>query len=415
MSTAQAEKIANEPDCPRQSDAGCYREQKMKKVLIITTISGFLSQFEMNDVDILKDLGCEIHYASNFCNPVYESDQGELREKGIKLYQIDIEKTPLHLACNIKAFFQICKIIRTEQIELLHCHNPIGGVLGRLAAFVCRRQKVRVIYTAHGFHFYQGAPWMNWLLFFPVEALLARITDCLITINKEDYKRASTLHLRKKKGLRVQIPGVGVRTDRFRKGPDSRKAMREKLGIGEEIFYILSVGELNRNKNHEVILRAIAKIGNPKIHYGICGKGELAEYLGRLAEELGIGSQFTLFGFRRDIPNMLQCADCFAFPSKREGLGIAAIEAMAGGIPLITSDCRGTREYMKDGVTGYVCKDKGAGGYAEAILRMMENVEDRRQMGRACVERARKFDLSETDKIMRKVYRRMIEKEPEAE
>lgn len=387
----------------------------MKKVLIITTISGFLSQFEMNDVDILKDLGCELHYASNFNNPVYESDQGELRKKGIKLYQIEIEKTPVHLAHNIKAFFQICNIIRKERIELLHCHNPIGGVLGRLAALFCRGQNVRVIYTAHGFHFYKGALWVNWLLFFPAEALLARVTDCLITINKEDYKRASFFRLRKKKSLRVQIPGVGVRTEKFRKEPDRRKIMRDRLGIGEEVFYILSVGELNRNKNHEVILRAIAKIGNPLIHYGICGKGKRAEYLRRLAEELGIESQFTLFGFRRDIPDMLQCADCFAFPSKREGLGIAAIEAMAGGIPLITSDCRGTREYMEDGVTGYVCRGGSVEEYAEAITRMMENPEDRKRMGLVCTERARRFDLAETDRIMRKVYRKMTEEKLLAE
>lgn len=191
--------------------------------------------------------------------------------------------------------------------------------------------------------------------------------------------------------------------------------MRDRLGIGEEVFYILSVGELNRNKNHEVILYAIAKTGNPRIHYGVCGKGERAEYLGRLAEELGIGSQFTLFGFRRDIPDMLQCADCFAFPSKREGLGIAAIEAMAGGIPLITSDCRGTREYMEDGVTGYVCRSGSAEEYAEAITRMMENPEDRKRMGLACTERAKRFDLSETDRIMRKIYRKMTEEEVLAE
>lgn len=380
----------------------------MKKVLIVTTISGFLAQFEMNDVGILKDLGCELHYASNFRNPVYESDQEELKQKGIRLYQIDIEKSPIHLAHNIKAFYQICRVIKTEQIELLHCHNPLGGVLGRLAAFVCRRQKVRVIYTAHGFHFYKGAPFLNWLFYFPVEALLARITDCLITINKEDYKRTSSFCL-KKNGMRVQIPGVGVCTERFRKGPEVRKQMRDRLGIGEEVFYILSVGELNKNKNHEVILRAIAKLDNPKIHFGICGKGEREEYLGRLAEELGIDSQFTMFGFRRDIPDMLQCADCFAFPSRREGLGIAAIEAMAGGIPLITSDCRGTREYMEDGVTGYVCAEGSVEEYAQAISRMMEDAGGRKRMGRTCMERAGKFDLSETDRIMRKVYGKMTE------
>ena len=390
----------------------------MKKVLIITTISGFLSQFEMNDAKILMDMGCELCYASNFHNPVYESDKEELRRRGIKLYQIDIEKSPVHPVRNLKAFLQICKIIRSEQIELLHCHNPMGGVLGRLAAAVCRRQAAKVIYTAHGFHFYKGAPWMNWLFFYPAEVLLARVTDCLITINREDYEMSSSFRLRKKKSMRVQIPGVGVCTEQFRKEPGCRGAMRQRLGIGEDVFYILSVGELNRNKNHEVILRAMAELGNPKIHYGICGRGERAEYLGRLAEELGIGGQFTLFGFRKDLPDMLQCADCFVFPSRREGLGIAAIEAMAGGIPLITSDCRGTREYMTDGVTGYVCAGGTAEEYAKAISLMSEDAEGRRRMGRACMERAKKFDLLETDRIMRKVYRRMTGREcvhPDAE
>lgn len=379
-----------------------------KKVLIITTISGFLTQFEMNDVEILEGLGCELYYASNFRHPVYETDQGELKQRGIKVYETEIEKSPIHLAHNIKAFFQICQIIRTERIGFVHCHNPMGGVLGRLAAFFCGRRKVRVVYTAHGFHFYKGAPFVNWLLFYPVEALLARMTDCLVTINREDEERALTFRLRGGEGTRARIPGVGVRTGKFRKSPEVRKRMRRKLGIGEGVFYLLSVGELNKNKNHEVVLRAIAKLGNPAVHYGICGKGERAGYLRRLAEELGIGSQLTLFGFRRDIPDMLQCADCFVFPSKREGLGIAAIEAMAGGIPLITSDCRGTREYMEDGVTGYVCPSGSVEEYAEAITRMMGDAEGRKRMGMVCMERAARFDLSETDRIMRRVYRSMI-------
>ncbi len=401
-------RIAKEPDSLGLQ--GCQREPGMKKVLIVTTISGFLAQFEMNDVGILKNLGCELHYASNFRNPVYESDQEELKQQGIKLYQIDIEKSPIHLAHNIKAFYQICKVIREEGIELLHCHNPLGGVLGRLAAFFCGSGKVSVIYTAHGFHFYNGAPLVNWLFYFPAEAMLARFTDCLITINEEDYKRTAAFRL-KGKQMRVQIPGVGVRTEKFRKEPKTRQRMRRSLGIGEDIFYILSVGEVNKNKNHEVILRALAKLGNPKIHYGICGKGKRADYLNRLAEELGIGSQFKMYGFRRDIPDMLQCADCFAFPSKREGLGIAAIEAMAGGIPLITSDCRGTREYMEDGVTGYICRKGSVEEYARAISKMWEDAEGRKRMGMACRERAGKFDLSETDRIMKKVYRRMADSE----
>lgn len=378
----------------------------MKRVLILTTISGFLTQFEMNDVSILEDLRHKLYYASNFHHPVYRFDKKQLAEKGIRLFQVDIEKSPLHIIKNCKAFFQLCRLIKSEQIQLLHCHNPMGGVLGRLAALFCYRQKLQVIYTAHGFHFYHGAPLFHWLCYYPVEAALARLTDCLITINEEDYGRTAAFTL-KKNGKAVRIPGVGVDTEKFRVRIGTRTQVRRLLGIGEDIFYILSVGEINKNKNHEVVLRAIARMKNPKIHYGICGRGAREAYLLKLAKALGIERQFTLFGFRNDIPEMLQCADCFAFPSKREGLGIAAIEAMAAGIPLITSSCRGTREYMEEGVTGYICAGNRAEEYERGICRMMQDEPLRRRMGANCVERAKRFDLSATDRIMRQVYRQM--------
>lgn len=378
----------------------------MKRVLILTTISGFLTQFEMNDVSILKELGLEICYASNFRNPVYHTDKQVLEQKGIRLFQIEIEKSPLHILRNCRAFLQIGRLIRTEQIELVHCHNPMGGVLGRLAAFFYHKKNIKIIYTAHGFHFYKGAPAKNWLFYYPVEVLLARMTDCLITINTEDERRAKTFSLRKN-GFTVQIPGVGVKTEQFRKTAGRREQVRKELGIREEEFFILSVGELNQNKNHEVILRAVAELKDSRIKYGICGKGGREKRLRKLAKKLGIEKQVTLFGFRNDIPRILQSADCFAFPSKREGLGIAAIEAMAGGIPLITSDCRGTREYMEDGVTGYMCKDNQTKTYAQAIRQMKEDKALRAEMGKNCREKAKHFDLSRTDRIMRKVYRKL--------
>lgn len=382
----------------------------MKKVLILTTISGFLTQFEMNDVQILKEMGYEIHYATNFRHPVYDIDQDKLLEEGIRLYPIDIEKSPIHIVRNIRAFRQLCRIIREENISLIHCHNPIGGVLGRMVALACGRKKLKVIYTAHGFHFYKGAPFLSWLIYYPVEALLASITDCLITINREDYECAKHFPFSKRR-LTIQIPGVGVKTERFSKDCKSRDEMRSRLKIRTDDFYILSVGEINRNKNHEVILKAIAMLQDSRIHYGICGKGEQDAELLKLAEKLGISEQFTLFGFRNDIPDMLQCADCFAFPSKREGLGIAAIEAMAGGIPLITSDCRGTREYMVNGFTGFICFQNSPSEYAKAIKRLMTDQKLRRQISFVCREMAAQFDLSETDKIMRKVYAKMTVKD----
>lgn len=393
----------------------------MKKILIITTIGGFLPQFEMNDVRILMEQGYEVHYASNFANPVYKLDTAALKQMGIRLHPVDIQKSPLKIRSNVRALKEIISVIRKERICIIHCHNPMGGVLGRLAAVAGGMQDPYVIYTAHGFHFYDGAPLLNWLLFFPVEYLLAGYTDTLITINREDDVRAQR-HFPVRRSVAAaktafrtdaaeerqksiyRIPGVGVKTARFAPDPDMRDKVRNALQIGDNTFYILSVGELNRNKNHEVIIRAIAGLKDPDICYGICGKGYRREYLEELAGKLGVERQIKFFGFRNDIPEMLQGADCFAFPSLREGLGIAALEAMAAGLPMITSDCRGTREYMEDNVTGYVCRSGQAAEYARLIRKMKENPQRREEMSCVCRRVAEKFNLDRTDRIMREIY-----------
>ena len=374
----------------------------MKKVLFITTISGFLQQFEMNDVNIVQELGYEVYYASNFYNPVYEMSREVLRKHNISLHQIDIQKSPFNILKNFKAWKQLRKVLQKEHIDVIHCHNPMGGVLGRLAT-IGIKEKIHVIYTAHGFHFYKGAPVLNWLLYYPVELLLAKRTDKLITINDEDYKRAKKFRIREN-GVVKKIPGVGVDTERFGRHIGEREKIRKELDISENEFFILSVGELNANKNHQIIMHAIARLQDRNIRYGICGRGPAEEELRRLAIELGIEEQVTLYGFRKDIPRMLAAADCFAFPSKREGLGIAALEAMAAGIPMITSDCRGTREYMQHAINGYVCKKGTVEEYMTAIYSMQISKEKCEMFAVACRKTAEKFDIKVTDKIMRQVY-----------
>ena len=375
----------------------------MDKVLFLTTIGGFLQQFEMNDVGILQEMGYEIHYASNLHNPVYNMDISAMEERGIRVHHIDIQKKPSHIWKNGKALIQLLQLVKCEQIRVIHCHNPMGGVLGRLISMF-KGCKIYTIYTAHGFHFYKGAPKRNWIVFYPVEKCLAKFTDCLITINKEDYEKALRFSLRKG-GHVFRIPGVGIHTKRFAAQEGMREQTRKKFGIPDDVFYLLSVGELNQNKNHIVILRAMAKIPDKKIWLGICGKGHMEEELEAEAKRLGIKDRFTLFGFRNDIPQMLSMADCFVFPSLREGLGIAAIEAMAAGVPLITSDCRGTREYARDQINGLVCVDDRPEAYAEAIIQLRDDAEKRHRMSEACVNMSSYFDISATDSIMRQVYK----------
>lgn len=375
----------------------------MKRILIITTIGGFLPQFEMNDIKLLQDQGYEIHYASNFDNPVYALERQDLEEMGIVLHPICIHKSPAHIMQNFRALRELYHILRTENFEVIHCHNPMGGVIARLAALLYGKKKIYIIYTAHGFHFYKGASLKNWLLFYPAEWLLAGLTDCLVTINKEDYLRAQ--RFRTLKGKKVyRIPGVGVNTDKYADVEEEKDVIRREIGVPEQAFYLLSVGELNHNKNHEVVIRALAEIDNKEIYYGICGSGYHEKYLKELAGKLGVKDRVFFYGFRRDIPRMLKAADCFVFPSLREGLGVAAIEAMAAGLPMITSDCRGTREYMAEGITGRICYNGTAEEYRDAIVWMMNHPEDRQRISELCRRRAQKFSISQTEHIMKLVY-----------
>lgn len=372
-------------------------------VLFVTTISGFLQKFEMQDVKLLQSMGWKVHYASNFENPIYECDKAFLEENGIICHNIEIQKSPFDIVHNFRAFMKVLKIVKKENIKAVHCHNPVGGVLGRLAGKFGAGHPY-VIYTAHGFHFYKNAPLKNWLVFYPVEKLMAHSTNQIVTINREDEKRANSFHLRKS-GAVVRIPGVGLDMDRFCVKKSEKTRMREKLGFAKDTFVVLSVGELNSNKNHASVIRAIANLKKENLVYVICGEGPDRKKLEDLVKELAVEKQVFLCGYQQKIEDYLQCADCFVFPSIREGLGMAALEAMACGLPLIAGDNRGTREYAKD--NAIVCEAKDVNAYTDAIEKLYRNPELRTAMGLKSIEIAKEFQKDNTRKIMKQVYATM--------
>ena len=376
----------------------------MKKILYITTISGFLPQFEKEDVRIMQEMGYEIHYASNFRHPVYPFEEGELTGQGIILHQTDISKSPRRLRENIRAVRQLAGIIDGEGIDVVHCHNPMGGVAGRVAARLSRRSPL-VVYTAHGLHFYKGAPLLNWLLFYPVEKFLAGWTDAVITINREDYLRVKGKFRLKPGGFVEQIHGVGVDMERFRPRPERAAGKRKELGIPVTSFHVVTAAELNHNKNQRTMIEALSGLGQEDICYSLCGKGPDEKELGELIAGEHLESRVRLLGFRTDMEEILQTADAFAFPSIREGLGIAAVEALACGVPLIVSDNRGTREYAEDGRNSIVCLRGDAEDFREALEKLYRDTGYRKELAGRCRESAEKFSAGETAKVMRKVYR----------
>ena len=327
----------------------------MKKALIVTTVSGFVPQFEMNNVKILQEIGYEVHYASNFHNVSYGVDNRRLEGTGIIQHQVDFSRSPFMLFEFIHAYKQMKKLLVEEDFSLLHCHTPVAAVIARLVARSYRKKGMKVIYTAHGFHFYKGAPLQYWLLFYPVERFLARYTDILITINKEDYERAKKFS--KNKQVKVEyLPGVGIDisywsgkdlTDKERE--EIRQKTRKELGVLNSEKMLLSVGELIPRKNHISVIEGLVKWRATHgdlapFHYFICGQGVLKEELQKLIIEKDMEDCITLLGYRTDIRNILYATDLFIFPSKQEGLPVALLEAIAAGVQVKASNIRGNRE-----------------------------------------------------------------------
>lgn len=354
----------------------------MKKVLMLASVASMIDQFNMQNISILQEQGYEVHVAANFeqgstsSKERVEQFKKELKEKNIAYFQIDFSRNVANIPQNIKAYKQIKKILKDNKYEFIHCHSPIGGVCGRLAA---KSTNTKVIYTAHGFHFYKGAPKLNWMIYYPIEKVLSYITDILITINKEDYELAK----KKMKAKRIEyISGIGVDINKFENVIIDKINKRKKIELSKDNIVLLSVGELNKNKNHEVIIRALAKLKNPNIQYIIAGRGNLELYLKELARELNVENQVHLLGFRTDISELYSICDIFCFPSYREGLSVALMEAMASGLPVICSEIRGNCDLIQNEQGGYLCEPSNMDNFAKYIEELVENSDKRNEMSK---------------------------------
>lgn len=365
----------------------------MKKILIVSTVSRQFYLFEQGNIEVLKSLGYEVHAAANF------SDANErLNSLDIIRHHFDIERSPFSLK-NIKAYRQLKRLMKSEKFDAVHCHSPMGGVLARLAAKSVGIKNV--VYTAHGFHFYKGSPLINWVLYYPVEKWLSGYTDVLITINKEDYQRGKTFNARKA----VYVPGIGVNEDEYRNCVVDRYKKRKELGLPVDAYLILSVGELNKNKNHEVIIKALKTLNKDNVIYIVCGQGDREKYLKDMARKLGVSGNVKFLGFRNDLPEIYKTADLFAFPSFREGLSVSLMEAMASGLPVVCSDIRGNNDLIEDNSGGILIKPDDAQGFCHAITLLINEYEDLGvKMGLFNQERIKEFDKNNIKRKMYDIY-----------
>ena len=387
----------------------------MKKVLLVATVPSMIGQFNMNNIQLLKEMGYEIHVACNFRDKsIWPEERVKefvklLKNIKVEFHQIDFSRSPKSIGQIRKAVYQMDNLMEKETFEFVHCHTPMAGAISRL---LCHKNSIKVIYTAHGFHFYQGAPLKNWLIYYPVEKLLSRWTDILITINREDYKRAENKFHAKET---VYIPGIGIDVKKYENDRTDLKEKRKELGIGPDDIMLLSVGELNENKNHRAVIEALGKIiGVNKnsadyLHYFIAGKGELEDKLIELADRDGVN--LHLLGFRNDVLELLKATDIFILPSIREGLNVSLMEAMACKCPVICSKIRGNIDLVIEGKGGYLFASGEQNDLVDKLNRLIKMSAGKRcDFGEYNYRKIQRFDCEKVNKRMRDIYSSFYEK-----
>lgn len=362
----------------------------------------------------LREKGYEVDYAS----------AGEEEVKDVDRHiKVDFARSPLALLNHWRAYWQMRKVLLDENYALIHCHTPVGGVITRLAELgaVRKKQKAQrrqtdklnvvmrkpaVIYTSHGFHFYKGGSMLNWLLFYPIEKWLAKSTDLILTINREDYNLAK----QKFRGAKVElIPGVGVDTERFHPvGRAERQALRQKEELQPEDFVLIYIAELNKNKNQKMIIQTLPQLAMkiPTLKVLFVGTGAKRKSLEKLVKKLGVEANVRFLGYRQDVPQLLQLADVAISASTREGLGLGLVEAMASGLPIVARDNRGHRDVVESSKTGVLFQTPEE--FVSAIEELYRNPDKRRDMGQYNIKQARKFSLEITRRRMAEIYQEYL-------
>lgn len=371
------------------------------KMLYILNVANRVNNFCMSSLNAAKKLNLEYHIAGNWgyeSNLDYKTDE---KKYGIRIHQVDFVRSPLDVR-NYKAYKQLISIVKHEKYDIIHCNTPIGGVLGRLVGK--RNKGCKVIYQAHGFHFYNGAPKKNWLIYYPVEKWLARYTDALITINNEDFELAKTKLKLRKNGKVYYVPGVGIDIAQYELPARVREKKRVELKLSKNDVALISMGDLIERKNYDTAIRAVAKANNPALQYFICGKGPEEEKLKVLAERLGVSKQIHFLGFRSDIKELLTSADVFLFTTKQEGLPRSMMEAMASGLPCIASEIRGNMDLLESRDGGYLCKTADVAAYAEALNLLANDRALRERLGRNNLITIQRFSTEIVNEEIKKIY-----------
>jgi len=372
------------------------------RVLMVASVASAILQFNMENIRILCQLGHSVEVACNFekgnnCSvQAVEDLKRTLERMNVVYHQVYFARSPYNLLSIVSAYKALKLIVTSAQYGFIHCHTPLAGFLSRIIA---HKTNTPVIYTAHGFHFHKEGSILNWLIYYPIERILSNNTDVLILINSEDYALAK----RKMRAKRIEyVPGVGVAAQPICESRESSSISRTDLGVPADAFLMLSVGELNKNKNHELVIKAMAEL--PTVHYVIAGKGDMGNHLRQVADSLGVSPRLHLLGYRSDVQALYRLADVYCHPSFREGLSVAIMEAMANSLPIVCSDIRGNRDLVMPRKGGYLLSAISAQAWSSAINELLRDPLKRAEMGKFNADHIKSFDISLVSEQMARIY-----------
>lgn len=356
----------------------------MCRVLIVCTTDSMIWNFLIPHIKNLEKNGLFVECACSETGAFFD----DLVEKHhIKMNKVPFKRSPFKLS-NYSAYRRVCNIIKRDEINIIFCHEPVGGAIGRLAG---HKYHCKVVYMAHGFHFYKGAP-KSRILFYWIEKWLSKYTDTLITINKEDYETSQSFNAKET----YKINGIGVDTSKFIYLPN-KNYLRKELKIPSNSVVLLSVGELIARKNHEVVIRAMHKLNIPNIYYVVVGEGKLHRKLKQLIHKFNLDNNVFLLGYRNDINALCNSSDIFVMPSIHEGLSVALMEAMSCGKPIIASRIRGNVDLIDDEF-GILCDTFSIDDYAQAINKMYLNLDKWSNNGLKAIDAVKKYDIEAVKK-----------------
>ena len=373
----------------------------MKKVLFVASVAGHIKNFHTPYLKLFKDKGYTTYVAANWT--LKENEKIDFCDNFI---QLPIERKPFSLK-NIKAIFKLKKLLKVAKFDIIHCHTPMGSVVARLAAKEARKNGTRVIYTAHGYHFYKGAPLINWLLYYPVEKWLAKYTDTQITITQEDFDLAKKKF--KIKDLNL-VHGVGLDEEKFNIliSDEEKENLKQELKIDDKSVVCTYVAELNKNKNQQLLIKAIKRLkdDNNNVTLLLVGKGRYEPKLLKLIKKMKLEENVKLLGYRSDIVKILSITDIYLASSLREGLPVNVMEAMYMGLPIIAVDNRGHRELVQHNENGFIVEQNSAmeNNMSNYLNLLVNDKHLREKFGNDSKGKVREYTLNNVINSMNKIY-----------